>query len=303
MFATLLGAYPAPAGPGSPDAGVSQVIAELADAGLEPLSDGRGPREALTSADATTIVDAWQAAAALTDRAVKGTILGPYSLAQRLAGGQGHEPAAMAEPIREAVAALAAAGCPMIEIHEPAAAAIGDDRRERALFADGLRAATEGQGDAVHLTLILTGGNVDALGAATLFDLPFSSYGFDLIAGPDNWRLIAQAPPDRGIIVGALDPSPLAGDGPEVLIWAAQYAASTGRRGLVRVGLANASSLEGLTWERARAKVRALGAAARVAATTSAEELAAAIDPRAIDIRSAAAGRYIPASGRRSRPG
>ncbi len=303
MFATLLGAYPTIPGASSTDEDVRAVIAELAAAGLEPLSDGRRAREARSAADAASIVSAWRLAASSTDRAVKQTILGPYTLARRGVGVSGAARQSLAEAVHETIAGLAVAGCPMIEIEEPAAVEIGVSDSERALFADGLRAATAGLGDTVHLSLVLTGGNADALGAATIFDLPFSSYAFDLIAGPENWRLIAQAPGDRGIVVGALDPLPLAGDGPEVLVWAAQYAASTGGRGLVRVGLANASSLDGLTRERARAKVKALGDAARIAATSSADDLARALDPRAIDIRSAATGRYVPAAGKRVRPG
>ena len=132
-----------------------------------------------------------------------------------------------------------------------------------------------------------------------LFDLPFASYAFDLIAGPDNWRLIAQAPGDRGIICGALDPSAGSADRPETLVWAAHYAASTGGRGLDRVGLANASSLAGLTRERARAKLVALAEAARLAALQDPKELAASLDPRAVDIRSAALGAYDPNAPRR----
>lgn len=300
MFATLLGAYPASADAGPPDTAVRAVIAELAAAGLEPLSDGRGPAEVRTPEDVTRIVDGWRLASSSTDRALKQALVGPYTLAGRAAGGHDTDPAGLAGPIHDAIATLAAAGCPMVEIDEPAAVDIGEDDAQRRRFSGGLRAAMADIGDAVHLSLVLTGGNVDELGAATVYDLPFSSYAFDLIAGPNNWRLIAQAPADRGIVVGALDPSPRAGDRPEVLIWAAHYAASIGGRGLVRVGLANASGLEGLTRDRARAKVRALGDAARIATGSSPDEVAAALDPRAVDIRSAATGRYIPAR-RRSR--
>jgi methionine synthase II (cobalamin-independent) len=297
VFATLLGAYPPPSDASSPGPGIRGVIGEQAAAGLEPLSDGQGARGARSVDDAAAIVDAWRRAGSLAHGALKQAVVGPYTLA-----GRAGAPADFAGPVRETIAALAAAGCPMIEIEEPAAVEIRGDARERQRFVEGLRAATAGLGDAVHLSLVLIGGNVDSLGAATLFDLPFSSYAFDLIAGPDNWRLIAQAPGDRGIVVGALDPSPSASEGPEVLVWAAQYAASTGRRGLVRVGLANASGLDGLTPEQARSKIQALGEAARIAASSSPDELAAALDPRAVDIRSAAMGRYIPASQRRRPP-
>jgi methionine synthase II (cobalamin-independent) len=295
VFATLLGAFPVPPDPGTPEELVRAVVGELAAAGLEPLSDGRGARLVHGPDDVTAIAEDWRLAASTTDLAVKQSLVGPYTLARQGSAGTA-EPAAVAEPLRAAIAALADAGCRLVEIEEPAAVGIGGDERERRLFAEGLAAATTDLGDRIHLSLVLTGGDVDRLGAATIYDLPFSSYAFDLIAGPENWRLIAQAPADRGVVVGALDPAAEAGDRPEVLVWAAHYAASIGGRGLVRVGLANASGLQELTWERARAKVRALGEAARIAASTSPEEVAAALDPRAVDIRSAAMGRYDPAA-------
>ena len=288
MFATLIGAYPAAREPQQADEAVRDVVEELAAAGLEPITDGRGAERAARPDDAERIVAAWRRAASLTDRAVKQALVGPYSLAR----GAGSAP--IAESIRATIEALAAAGCQMIEIEEPAAVDVGADAGERRRFGDALRTATAGLGDAVHLSLVLTGGNADGIGAATIFDLPFSSYAFDLIAGPENWRLIAEAPADRGIVCGALDPSADAADSPELMTWAAHYAASIKGRGLVRVGLANASSLAGLSRERARAKIQALASAARLAATASPDELAAALDPGAVDIRSAALGRYTP---------
>ncbi len=292
MFATLIGAYPAAREPQQEGEAVRDVVEELTAVGLEPISDGRGAEQAGRPDDAERIVAAWRHAASLTDRAVKQVLVGPYSLA----AGDGAASAAIAEAIRATIEALAAAGCQMIEIEEPAAVDIGDDAGRRRRFGDSLRNATAGLGDKVHLSLVLTGGNADGIGAATIYDLPFSSYAFDLIAGPENWRLIAEAPADRGIVCGALDPSADATDNPELLIWAAHYAASIKGRGLVRVGLANASSLGGLSRERAHAKVQVLASAARLAATASPDELAAAVDPRAVDIRSAALGRYTPKS-------
>jgi hypothetical protein len=115
----------------------------------------------------------------------------------------------------------------------------------------------------------------------------------DLIDGPDNWRLVADAPGDRGVICGAMSTAIVADEGPEVLLWAAGYAGSTGGRGAARVGLATAGSLADLSWEVAARKVRRLGEAARLAAAPREERLRA-IDPRAIDARSAALGRYEP---------
>jgi hypothetical protein len=82
-------------------------------------------------------------------------------------------------------------------------------------------------------------------------------------------------------------------DGPEILLWAAAYAASSGGRGIDRVGLATSGSLADVSWDVAATKVRRLGEAARLV-TAPPEERLAAIDPRAIDSRSAALGRAAP---------
>jgi methionine synthase II (cobalamin-independent) len=289
MFATLIGDYPPDPDHHQSDDAVRQVVAELEDAGLEPLSDGQlGP----TPTDPRAVVRRWKFAASSTTRAVKQALRGPYS--------QPGPADAAVERLRETIDGLVAAGCPLIEIEEPDAARIGDSSAERRRFSEAHRPLTDGLDASVHLSLVITGGNADTAGAATFFDLPYASYAFDLIAGPDNWRLIAQAPGDRGIVCGALDPRDAASDAPEVLVWAAHYAASTGGRGIVRVGLANASGLGGLTPERARRKARALGEAARLAAVEDPAELASLLDPRAVDIRSAAAGRYVPRTRRPS---
>jgi hypothetical protein len=279
MFATLIAALSAP------DLGP----AELAALGLEPVSDGRGPRLAAPDGGAG-IVAAWRDAAALTPSAVKASLLGPFSAA-RLDGG---DPIAWAERVGAVAAELAEAGCPLVEVEEPQAVAAAADDGLRAGLVGALRRVAEIAAERVHLSLVLTGGNVDGLGASTLFDLPFASYAFDLIAGPDNWRLIAEAPGDRGIVCGALDPADGADDRPEPLVWAAHYAASTRGRGLERVGLANASSLESLSRQRATRKLEALVAAAALASLEDPKELAARLDPRAVDARSAALGRFRP---------
>jgi hypothetical protein len=280
MFATLIGPYPGADG--------RSAVEELAEVGLEPVSDGRGPRVAARD----PVVEDWRTASASASLAVKASLLGPFSAARRLGG----DTLAWAESVGAIAAELADAGCPLVEIDEPEAVAVAaaESGPEREELVVGLRNVTEAAGGRVHLSLILTGGNVDRLGAATLFDLPFASYAFDLIAGPENWRLIAEAPGDRGIVCGALDPSAAADDRPEPLVWAAHYAASTRGRGLARVGLANASSLEALPRDRARRKLEALVEAARLASLEDPRELAAQLDPRAVNARSAALGRYDP---------
>ena len=148
-----------------------------------------------------------------------------------------------------------------------------------------------------HLSLAVTGGNADGAGIETLLAAPYSSLAVDLIAGPDNWRLVAVTPGDLGIVCGALPASEGSYDGPELLLWAAAYAASTGGRGPSRVGLATASSLAGLSWEGAVAKVERLGAAARLA-ELPADEAARSLDPRAVSSRDAALGGVGPPPAR-----
>jgi len=282
MFSTLLGSLP-PAD-GSEAASQATVLGELAGVGLELLATGAPPADA--TSEPAEIVAAWRVAADSTDRPVKQVLRGPYTAGR---DGPRSAPSDLAERTRATVTALAEAGCPFVEIDEPEALAIAVVDSERRRFADAHRRLADGvQG--THLSLALTGGNFDGAGPDTFFDRGYASFAFDLIAGPDNWRLIADAPPDRGIVCGALDPRPDGDETRELLVWAAHYAASTRGRGLARVGLANAPSLAQVPWEIALRKLARVAEAASVAGIESSEEMATRLDPRAF-------------GGRRNRPG
>jgi methionine synthase II (cobalamin-independent) len=325
MFATLLGALPRPPlpdrpqpSPANPDAlepglprladdeAVSEALMAQERAGLEPLTDGR-LRRRNSPPTVTGLVGDWEFAAGIPTRAVKQALPGPYSLGWSAAA-RGTESLAArrratlahAEALNAEVRALRDAGCPLVEIEEPEAVRIGEQGPERRLFADAHRRLTEGLAD-LHLSLVLSGGNADTAGPSTFFDLPYASYAVDLIAGPDNWRLVTAAPADRGIVCGALGPGEHDDDGPELLVWAAHYAASANGRGLARVGLANAPGLERASWEAAQRKFVRLADAARIAGLESGAELAEALDPRAVNSRSAALGRAVPATPPRRR--
>ena len=281
MFATLLGPLPRPPLPtdATPAELLEAVVRAQEAAGLEPITDaGFGVGD--------SAVERWRATAALTDRPVKAALEGPYSSVR----------AAGADP-RSQLVELVAAGCPYIEIHEPAATRIGTDAAERSRFRDKHARLLDGLTGA-HLSLAITGGDADAAGVETLLAAPYASLAVDLIAGPDNWRLVAAVPGDRGVVCGALSSAPGSDDRVEVLLWAAGYAASTGGRGSIRVGLATASSLAALPWELAVRKMTLLGEAARLADLPP-DERARAVDPRSLDIRSAALGRYVPRRPRR----
>jgi len=174
---------------------------------------------------------------------------------------------------------------------------MGTDATEGARFREAHARLLDGVTEA-HLSLAITGGNADGVGIATLLAASYASLAVDLIAGPENWRLVVAAPGDRGIVCGALPTAPDSDDRVEVLLWAAGYAASTGGRGPTRVGLATASSLAALPWDVAVRKITLLGEAARLADIPP-DERARAVDPRSLDIRSAALGRYVPRRPRR----
>lgn len=284
MFGTVVGDLPRPplGEDAKPSALLDAVLRAQEEAGLEPVSDGGFGVGA-------TPVERWRATASRTDRMVKAAILGPYSRG-------GADAREARDEARAEIEALAAAGCPYIEVHEPAVVGVRDAATRQA-FREAHVGLLEGR-SGVHLALVISGGNADRAGVDVLLTAPFASLTVDLIAGPDNWRLVAGVPGDRGIVCGAVSAGP-APDQKEVLLWAAEYAASTRGRGLARVGLATASSLAALPWEAALRKLAVLGEAVRLAELPVLER-AARLDPRAVDIRSAALGRFAP--GRRRRP-
>ena len=300
MFATLLGALPRPPLPvdAPRDALVEAAVRAQEVAGIDPVTDGRPPAD-----DDGDLARTWTATQRLTERAVKQAVIGPYT-----AGGGGgtardrtEATLARAGALNLSLRELAAAGCPLIEIHEPAATTMGADEAERALFREAHLRLLDGV-EGSHLSLALTGGNADAVGVETLLAAPYASLAVDLIAGPDNWRLVAATPGDRGIICGTLSPAPDSDDGPELLLWAAGYAASTGGRGPARVGLASASSFADLPWAAAIRKLERLGAAARLA-DQPVDTRVRSLDPRAVSSRSAALGRVDTPPSRGPDPG
>jgi methionine synthase II (cobalamin-independent) len=327
VFATLLGALPTPDGDGSP---VELAVRAQEEAGLEPITDGRlGEstfamfRDALAGGAATlpSSVAAWQLIAGLTDRAVKQSLPGPYTLARRLgvgmAGDEGsnvraRRTHAIAEALASEVQALVAAGCPLVEIEEADAHLIGADEVERRLFRQAHRRLTDGVdlADGVdlgngaprtHLSLSIVGGSAAGAGIETILDAPYASLAVDLIAGPENWNLVTRAPGDRGIVAGAMGARPEGDEPKEILLWAAHYAASTSGRGLARVGLGSAGSYANLSWEQAVRKMRLLGTAAKLAELPPGDELTGQVDPQAVSARRAALGRNAPKPPKRPR--
>jgi hypothetical protein len=274
VFATLLGGLPRPplGEAATSEELVAAAVAAQEDAGLEPLIDGG----LWGSTEPATVVERWHATNALTDRMVKAVVAGPIS--------SGADPGTLNVVLRE----LDAAGCPIVEVHEPAAVAIGSDAEARQAFVAAQRRLLDGV--SMHASLAIVGGSADGAGIDTLLAAPYASLALDLVRGPDNWRLAAAAPQVTGIVCGALTADAAGDEAVEILVYALNYAASTGRRGPDRVGVATAGSLAALSWDVAERRMRRLGEAVRLAAAGP-DERAAGLDPRAVSIRSAALGR------------
>ena len=286
MFATLLGGLPRPPIREAATAAelVAAAVGAQGEAGLEPLVDGgQWGDEGLG-----TVVERWRETAALTDRAVKAVVEGPWTATTNRGEG---DLAAAADDTNAVLKELAAAGCPLVEVREPAAVSLGDDASAHERFVGAQRRLLDGVAElGLHASLAITGGNADRAGIETLLAAPYSSLALDLVRGPDNWRLAAAAPRATGIVCGALTADAAGDETVEILIYALNYAASTGGRGPARVGIATAGSLADVPWDVAERRMRRLGEAVRLAGA-SPDERAAALDPRAISIRGAALGR------------
>ena len=327
MFATLVGGYPAP-DTGDPasmlerppaaeiDARVRRVIEDQLEVGLGLLTDGsvRWPDPVAAVAEAllpgggvrperasSLSVDGWAFAQGVAGEAaiVKQCLPGPYTLGRRRGRGlavadRADLTLAFADALAGELVDLAAAGCVFIQVDEPAAIEVGSDPAERRLFLaahDRLAAGLAPVPDRPHLSLAVVGGNADAAGPETIFAPAYDSFLLDLIAGPDNWRLAMGLPIDRGLVLGVVDASTATLDDPEVVVFAIGYAASSGR-GEERIGIAPSGSLAGLPQPAARAKLELLVDVVGLVEQRAEEAIAASLDPRAVDARSAALGAW-----------
>src|SRR5262249_21743726 len=149
-------------------------------------------------------------------------------------------------------------GCPIVQIDEDEAPAIGDSVREGQLFKSAHRRITNDL-KASHLSLAVSGGSLAAVPIGILFDAQYSSYLIDLVSAPANWSVVPKAQPHRGVIVGMIDARSEAPDDPDRVAWAATSAAALWDRGTDRVGISTSGSLAGLTREQARQKLNVLG--------------------------------------------
>jgi methionine synthase II (cobalamin-independent) len=227
----------------------------------------------------------WQFADGETRLPVKQTLIGPYTLAaltdQAAGPGRARVAVEFGEALNAEIRALAAVGCPMVEVDEPMATRIGDDAVEWSAFHAAHERLAAGLSDpaTTHLSLGLWGGAIDPAGYASLIDLPYQSYLVDVLAGPSAWRFIDGIPATRGVIVGAGNARTETLDETEVLVWAMAWAAQGGR-GPARVGVAPNGSLVFVGRHFAHRKCQRLGEAVRIGSMGPLQEVAEALDER-----------------------
>jgi methionine synthase II (cobalamin-independent) len=233
-------------------------------------------------------LDAWRWADQASDLMVKQVLIGPYTMA-RLAepGGAAREVLALglAEALNLELHALAAAGCPMIQIDEGALTTIGDDAAEWQLYRETQRRLTAGL-EGRHLSLGLYRGAVDPAGHPAILGGPYRSYLVDGLGGPDAWRFVFAVPGEIGVVIGALDAASTALDETEVMVWAMAWAGPA-ERGPERIGVASNGSLRGVGRFAARRKIELMGEAVRIASMGPLQEVAEALDPMPLESKMA----------------
>ena len=302
MFATLLGSLPRPPLPADAPlrALVEAVVRAQEAAGLEPVTDGG-------LLDAADPVAAWEATAALTDRAVKQAVGGPYTAGRSGRGTVAQRTTAIlarAGDLNDTLRDLAAAGCPLIEIHEPAATAIGGrPRRTRALprrppAAARRRGPARTSRSRSPAATPMPPGSRRSSPPRTPAS-PSTSSPVPTTGG--SWR---STPGDRGIVCGALSAAadqrrrsgdPALGGGLRRVDEGPRPGARRARHGVV----AGAPAVG----RRRRARSSASASAARIAGLPAGRALSPSLDPRAVSSRSAALGRVEPTPSRRPRRG
>ena len=269
MFATIVGPYPRPDGLDD-EAALRLAIEDqlLADMGV--LADG-------AAAPDPDAVAAWRRADAMArslatelgvePRPLKARLPGPWTSSATLEAEGRHDresAIAAAQTGNLALKALFVAGAPLVQVEEDGLTAIAaDDAPAQALAIEVFQVLLSGVEG--HVSLSIVGGDPCGAGPEVLYSAPFSSHVFDLILGPDGWRLARQAPRERGLILGVADARVDRRDPVPVSVWAARYGASMGARGLDRIGLAPSAGLEERSLEVARMKLRRLAEAAAVA--------------------------------------
>jgi methionine synthase II (cobalamin-independent) len=234
------------------------------------------------------VVAAWRHADAGTNVLTKQVLPGPWSASLATTQDASDRVAVvrdLIEVLSETGRQLVAAGCPMLQVDEPAATRgganddAGDDGVAAVDLRDAIEALVEGLPEGASICLGLPDGTPRQGLWASLAALPVQGYLVDITPGADAWCFIARLPPEKGVVVGAIDARSREIEDPEMLVWAATLAAEMGDRGVARVGVSASGSLAGIDRHRARRKMEQAGMAVRLAAMGPLGQVARALQP------------------------
>ncbi len=208
---------------------------------------------------APVTVDDWLAASAVSSAAVKGVVPGPYTLAALSANGTTSDFVwDLAVAVGNEVGALAHAGCPRIQVDEPAFARLkalpkGYDEMARTMLRGKGRAQT---------TLFTYFGGVGPI-LEDLLALPFTCVGLDLVQGASTLEALKRADVGKGLVLGLVDARNTRMEDPKAV--AKQVVALESRVPLEKSYVSPSNGLEFLPRSKAREKLRVLVDAARLA--------------------------------------
>ncbi|MDQ3878490.1 MAG: hypothetical protein M3290_09115 [Actinomycetota bacterium] len=206
-------------------------------------------------------VDAYKFAASVATKEVKAVIPGPITFARLSVdehyGDYDEFVLAIARVLAQEAFELEAAGARRIQIDEPALLAAPEDLQ---LASTALNVIVEGlERSETHTTLATYFGDAKRLGPS-LFELPVDCFGFDLISGVENVRLIEDVPPEKDVQAGIVDARNTRLEALPQLIRTIE--SLTDIVGPGRLIISPSAGLEYLPREKARAKLHLLHEAA-----------------------------------------
>jgi 5-methyltetrahydropteroyltriglutamate--homocysteine methyltransferase len=207
-------------------------------------------------------VDDYRFAASVATHEVKAVICGPVTFARLSVdehyGDYEEFVLAIARVLAQEAFELEAAGATTIQIDEPA---LLDAPEDLELADNALNVIAEGLERSETSTVLSTYfGDAKRLGPE-LFKLPVDAFGFDLVSGVENVRLIEDVPPEKTVQVGIVDARNTRLEAVPQLIRTIESLLDIVGPG--RLTVSPSAGLEYLPREKARAKLQVLTEAAK----------------------------------------
>jgi 5-methyltetrahydropteroyltriglutamate--homocysteine methyltransferase len=205
-------------------------------------------------------VEAFKFAAEIANSDVKAVIPGPITFARlsvdEYYGDHEQFVLAIARVLAQEAFELQAAGARVLQIDEPALLGAPEDLQ---LAKDALGIVTD-ELDGIEVTLATYFSDAKRLGSE-IFELPVTTWGFDLIAGRENSQIIDTAPDHASIQAGVVDARNTKLEDIDELSTSIDRLVT--KLGAERLRVSPSAGLEFLPREKARAKLERLVEAAR----------------------------------------